>query len=66
MDCVLFTRLGARSARGRGGGATSWATCGMTCGTAESSCRLPETRALRRGGAPLRAPRAPHAGSLPR
>eukprot|EP00969_Alexandrium_andersonii_P346569 15321886-Alexandrium_andersonii.AAC.1 len=27
---------------------------------------LPETSALRRGGAPPRAPRAPHAGSLRR
>eukprot|EP00969_Alexandrium_andersonii_P152435 6741137-Alexandrium_andersonii.AAC.1 len=25
MDCVVYTRLGACSARGRGGGATSWA-----------------------------------------
>eukprot|EP00969_Alexandrium_andersonii_P240523 10618943-Alexandrium_andersonii.AAC.1 len=53
MGCVMFTRLGARSARGRRSGATSWATCGMTCGAtpagagshrhihgaAESSCR---------------------------
>eukprot|EP00969_Alexandrium_andersonii_P274729 12142286-Alexandrium_andersonii.AAC.1 len=29
----MFTRLGACSARGRGGGATSWATCRMTCGS---------------------------------
>eukprot|EP00969_Alexandrium_andersonii_P059172 2606414-Alexandrium_andersonii.AAC.1 len=51
----MFTRLGACSARRRGGGAASWATCRMTCGsapvdtgshrhthgTAESSCRAP-------------------------
>eukprot|EP00969_Alexandrium_andersonii_P311035 13743486-Alexandrium_andersonii.AAC.1 len=32
MACVMFPRLGACSARGRGGGGTSWATRGMTCG----------------------------------
>eukprot|EP00969_Alexandrium_andersonii_P089531 3952624-Alexandrium_andersonii.AAC.1 len=34
MACVMFARLEACSARGRGGGATSWATRGMTCGAA--------------------------------
>eukprot|EP00969_Alexandrium_andersonii_P176012 7782864-Alexandrium_andersonii.AAC.1 len=33
MDWVMLTHLGARSARGRGGGATaSCGTCGITCG----------------------------------
>eukprot|EP00969_Alexandrium_andersonii_P212051 9364637-Alexandrium_andersonii.AAC.1 len=33
IDWVMFARLGACSARGRGGGAgTSRRTCGITCG----------------------------------
>eukprot|EP00969_Alexandrium_andersonii_P001522 66986-Alexandrium_andersonii.AAC.1 len=34
MACVLFARLGARAACRRGGGAASWATRGVTCGSA--------------------------------